>query len=473
MRRFRPGLRVRAFAAALAVSAAAMAAYALAPAQQFPHEEHEGLFPVCTGCHQGVETGDSSAYYPAASTCLGCHDGERQERVEYEPPRPGGPSLVAFSHTAHDRETDRELDCTTCHVQPGAPAMAVEHAVVQTCLDCHPHDAPDHLVSADCGTCHRPFASSGLPPVAALALPRPATHDVAAFLAESHGELAAAEPGRCAVCHTRERCAACHVDAAAQPVIAALPQLEGAALPVSAARYPVPPSHLEPHWLELHGGSAAAAPADCATCHTRQDCASCHRERVPPAVGQLADVRRVVAPGVGELRRAPAGHARPEFATEHGVAASADIERCAACHVRLDCESCHQAVTSPEYHPPNFADRHAAAAYARSLDCSSCHSTERFCRDCHRERGTVASGRLSGGFHDAQPLWLLRHGQAARQGLESCATCHVQRDCMQCHSQTGSFRISPHGPDFDPERAQGKNARVCFACHLGDPLGST
>ncbi|HEX6589857.1 MAG TPA: cytochrome c3 family protein, partial [Longimicrobiales bacterium] len=80
-------------------------------------------------------------------------------------------------------------------------------------------------------------------------------------------------------------------------------------------------------------------------------------------------------------------------------------------------------------------------------------------------------GRLGSGFHDAQPLWLLRHGQAARQTLESCTTCHEQRDCMQCHSQTGSFQINPHGPDFDAERARDRNSRICFACHVADPIG--
>jgi hypothetical protein len=79
-------------------------------------------------------------------------------------------------------------------------------------------------------------------------------------------------------------------------------------------------------------------------------------------------------------------------------------------------------------------------------------------------------GRLGRGFHDAEPLWLLRHGQAARQGLESCASCHEQSQCMQCHSALGAFKVSPHGPDFDPRRAQKRNAAICLVCHLTDPL---
>jgi hypothetical protein len=79
-------------------------------------------------------------------------------------------------------------------------------------------------------------------------------------------------------------------------------------------------------------------------------------------------------------------------------------------------------------------------------------------------------GRLGTGFHDAEPLWLLRHGQAARQGLESCASCHEQNQCMQCHSTLGAFKVSPHGPDFDARRAQKRNAAICLACHITDPL---
>jgi hypothetical protein len=123
-----------------------------------------------------------------------------------------------------------------------------------------------------------------------------------------------------------------------------------------------------------------------------------------------------------------------------------------------------------DYHPSNFLERHASASYNRNLECANCHDASRFCRACHEQRGMGTSGRLQAGFHDAQPLWLLNHGKPARQGLETCASCHKQTDCMQCHSSIGSFRISPHGPGFDARRVQARNQRLCFACHLSDPL---
>jgi len=72
-------------------------------------------------------------------------------------------------------------------------------------------------------------------------------------------------------------------------------------------------------------------------------------------------------------------------------------------------------------------------------------------------------------FHNAQPLWLLQHGRAARQDLNACATCHQQTYCMQCHSDLGA-RINPHGPGFDAARMASKNPRLCLMCHFINPL---
>jgi hypothetical protein len=234
-------------------------------------------------------------------------------------------------------------------------------------------------------------------------------------------------------------------------------------------------------------------------------------------VAGLGSRRDVGAPGVGVTRRPPASHASPSFETQHGSLAASDPRACTTCHTRPQCESCHgtgieiaasvaatghptpppralvaaQAARNDEdepvrqepptsrsglrpeagFHPPDFMLRHASMAYGRRMECSNCHDARAFCADCHREAGMSAFGRLGPGFHDAEPLWLLRHGQGARQALESCASCHRQSDCLQCHSQLGAFRVSPHGPDFDARRAQKRNAAACQLCHLGNPLG--
>ena len=79
------------------------------------------------------------------------------------------------------------------------------------------------------------------------------------------------------------------------------------------------------------------------------------------------------------------------------------------------------------------------------------------------------SSQRSATYHNARPQWLLQHGRAARQDLATCATCHQQTYCMQCHSQLGS-RISPHGPGFDAARMSAKNSQTCLVCHFKNPL---
>jgi hypothetical protein len=511
----------------------------------FPHREHAGLFPLCIGCHAGIPEGNEAEYYPDPASCLSCHDGERVAPVVWTgPARPI--TNLRFEHVAHGAHLAAEgqvLDCSECHTQPGADRMAVERGVPQRCFGCHTHQAMDHFVDAECATCHLPLAQTRLPLARMIDFPVPVTHEHAAFLAELHGELAAAEPATCATCHTRDQCASCHVDVPGVPVLAQIPAApQGMTVPAQRAEYPLPASHREPGWLERHG--TAAVTGSCSTCHTRESCTSCH-EVTPPraptrAVLGLPSRREVAAPGVLTVRRAPESHASPFFATQHGAVAAGRPASCATCHnpARF-CQACHEpfaaAANGPEpggavrlasregagfagalrtpaaaaaaaagsapaararvdtipipptaaaaarsrstavrgpvaFHPANYLLRHAPEAYNRRLDCSNCHDARVFCRDCHEQAGFGAVGRLNRGFHDAQPLWLLRHGQAARQTLESCTACHAQRDCMQCHSTIGAFRVNPHGPGFDAAAAQRRNARVCFACHLADPV---
>ena len=123
------------------------------------------------------------------------------------------------------------------------------------------------------------------------------------------------------------------------------------------------------------------------------------------------------------------------------------------------------AQASGGYHPTGFLASHPAQAYGRASSCSDCHNTQSFCQDCHRQAGVVSSGRLQGGFHDAKQAFTLNHGQAARQSLESCVSCHAERDCLACHSSTRGRGFSPHGPGFDGDRLKRKNPGLCVACH--------
>lgn len=159
----------------------------------------------------------------------------------------------------------------------------------------------------------------------------------------------------------------------------------------------------------------------------------------------------------------------PGFQRAHGGAAASRQLDCAGCHERRFCSDCHDGEGRRRFHIPNFVTRHAAESYGRPTECSTCHNPEGFCKDCHQSLGLRAQGRLNTAYHNAQPLWLLQHGEAARQQLESCTACHTQRDCMQCHSTLGR-RVNPHGRSFDAKRMHDRNPIVCRYCHTGDPL---
>jgi hypothetical protein len=457
-----------------ALVAAAVWALSLGGVQvePFPHEAHQGLFPLCTGCHEGVPLGNEADYYPEPGSCAGCHDGVREVRVAWQGPSERV-SNVVFEHRAHDTALasagDPAQECASCHIPTGGERMAVAESVqLGTCWSCHAHPASEHQVDADCSSCHLPLGQTAFDLVRIAAIPAPSNHGAAEFLGFDHGRLVREDATKCATCHTQERCVACHVDTSIAEIAAFPPAPPDMELPAATAHYDEPASHTEGEWILTHG--AQASRATCATCHTSNDCASCHVEPLPDVVATLPARAAAVAPGVRMVASAPASHGSQFFMEAHPTLAAAGEASCSTCHAESFCASCHDAPQRGGYHPPDFLSRHTAAAFGRDAECSTCHSTQVFCRDCHLQVGLVSTGRLGPGYHDDGPVWLLRHGQAARQNLESCAGCHRQVDCTQCHGVLGAFKVSPHTTSFDAARAWAQSPRTCLACHAGDPL---
>ncbi len=450
----------------------------------FGHDAHDGLFPLCTGCHIGAETGDLSALYPDPESCLSCHDGTTEELVEWDGPSVLETNLV-FDHGDHLRlveaEGDTALTCAQCHGDPAPAVLADPRVVASECLSCHedPADDTGHYVGADCSTCHVPAAASTLGTERISGLPTPPDHTVDAsetFLTAVHGEGAQERVDeRCSTCHVQDQCADCHVNAARVVEIRSLPPAPaGRGFASLEARYPTPADHATARFAWEHIGIAEPEGANCATCHTAETCRTCHLEPVPEPVAALAGRDTVTAPGAEVDARAPESHESHFFMERHGTVAATSEGSCATCHrAESFCASCHerQAEGGASYHSTNYLLGHAAEAANAVTECSNCHDPVAFCRSCHTDAGLGSAGRLGPGYHDAEPLWLLRHPQAARQQLETCASCHTQRDCLQCHSQLGAFQISPHGPDFDARLAYERNPVVCRACHIGDPFG--
>jgi len=369
----------------------------------FDHARHARVFPSCLSCHAGaVRAG--APLWPTAAGCAACHDGTVQPAVTWTPPQPQRVSNLRFEHVRH------------------VAVSAARGAAATTCATCHtavgqPRMAVRATVVERCMDCHSPRTA----------------------------HLAVADAA----------CATCHVP------LARAQGLSRAAV----ARFPSPPSHRLPLFGgREHGRLATAADASCATCHARNFCAQCHAGATPPrAVTALALDARSLAIAVN---RVPASH-RDNFADRHAAEAAASGATCSACHVRADCLACHRPApgAGSGYHAPGFLVRHPAAAYGRQTNCADCHNVTAFCATCHVRAGITSRGPLRGGYHDAKQFFLVGHGNAARQGLETCVTCHAERDCASCHAAGGGRNFNPHGRDFDAARLKRKNPEVCTACH--------
>ena len=476
----------------------------------FPHNRHAKVFPTCVGCHEGVRTDDTLTFYPPAASCADCHDGKDSlKTVEWSRPA-HRPTNLAFSHVEHAREADSSgttLACSGCHAAPGTDEwMVVTRAEPDRCLSCHTHKASEHLADDNlCETCHVPLAQARDIPAARVARFRePPSHSRPDW-ASDHKPVQEAAGAQCATCHARETCARCHpnVSSLRQALLLAPDPRVAQVVAGKPPKYPTPASHARPAFHVEHGKAATPDAKSCANCHTRSSCTSCHTgPGAAKAIAQLPKAGKGIAPGVVLRRRAdwssdgPSAAARvprsggrdlaardqaardtsardvqvhpPAFAREHGAQAAGAQLGCAGCHAQRFCSDCHQGEGRRRFHAPNFVAKHAAESYGRERDCSSCHNPEVFCRDCHQGSGLAAKGRLDVAFHSAQPQWLLQHGRAARQGLQSCTSCHRQLDCMQCHSKQG-WGVSPHGPDFDAGRMSKRAKSSCALCHPTDP----
>jgi hypothetical protein len=441
---------------------------------RFDHGEHAALFPTCLGCHAGVSDSTASLW-PKKSDCSTCHDGTIEKTVEWAPPAAPPPTNFRFTHARHSdavtlAHPDSTLQCRACHAYQGTDRMRVRLAVVENCLACH-GIVTAHLSAPDtaCATCHVPLVqATRLTREDVGDFPAPPSHREPGFAAREHGKLARAGTpiaASCATCHARDFCIQCHVNAPEVPAIQALAR-DTRSLAV-AAELEAPSSHGDPAFLRRHGDQARTDAARCATCHTQESCLACH-------VASPANVHAIPAAapergrGAQLERKRPASHGS-DYSETHAEAAAARQQSCTTCHLRNECLTCHRpdaAAAPPGYHPAGFLSTHPASAYSRATSCADCHNQAQFCADCHLNSGLGSTDGLRGtGYHDAQRGFLLNHGQAARQSLESCVSCHSERDCLTCHSASGGRRFNPHGPGFDPETLRRKNPSMCTACH--------
>lgn len=372
----------------------------------FPHPKHEKLFPICEGCHEGIASGVAETSFPPATTCAQCHDGVRKTA--------GGTVLKPVRWTARRSPVSNLRFRHREHFAHTDSVVATDSTRAITCRSCHALERPAGRMSV--GEARQPL---------------------------------------CASCHVAARehqsadspCGTCHVPVAQ----AGLP-----AARIAAIRRPV--WHDTPSFATDHAKSSVRSTGSCEFCHARESCEGCH--------SSLARAGASTPQRVAKVRRV-----HPvDVATRHGSLAASGKLSCTTCHSQQTCASCHAGQDSRAFHATNFVERHAVDAFAASANCQSCHSVSRFCRDCHTKTGAAADSRMNAAFHNADASWVLSHGQAARRGMEGCASCHRQSDCVRCHSASGGWGVKPHGPGFPATRLSARKAGSCRWCHTG-PAG--
>ena len=445
----------------------------------FPHQKHAGVFPVCEGCHAGIVNGLADEVFPRNEDCQRCHDGVREKQVEWRTPT-HRKSILRFSHQEHRSDVARAGDsvtCLTCHAASDPPRrMIVAGPDPNLCVGCHAHRREAHITpTAPCRTCHLAIADAPWLSAERISrFPKPAWHNAEDFAA-SHGKVSGTQSASCAVCHARETCEQCHANADRLTLITGLSRDSRIASLVSghSARYDPPSSHRNTNWRDEHGAQARQSSASCANCHTQPSCEKCH------AGGSGTSRAAIVTlPGAGVkagLGVSPARITLPlhstDFQSRHGSIAATGGMNCAQCHAETVCAGCHAAQESRKFHANNFVERHAADVFTNAADCQTCHNTQRFCLDCHRRSGIAAGAQMNASFHNGQATWILSHGQAARTGMESCASCHRQNDCVRCHSATGGWGVNPHRAGFQAKAIGARNSASCRWCHLGSLPG--
>jgi hypothetical protein len=219
------------------------------------------------------------------------------------------------------------------------------------------------------------------------------------------------------------------------------------------------PAHRELACTRCHESSMAAgrkaseprlAPreAACAPCHeaaverTSGDdpnrCALCHR-------GFDAAQRPALAPARSEPARLHFSHAR---------------------HARANvpCGTCHGG--GGALHMPSMSDCMSCHAGARHLACNGCHLAQPsgVLRTRFPEGKLVPRSEFRGLSHDAD--FGVRHRWLAADDAATCASCHTEKDCTDCHEGDRRPR-SLHPNDYLALHAQDaeRNAPRCTSCH--------
>lgn len=385
-------------------------------------------------------------------------------------PRDRGPSFAIYPpesiplRFSHQKHLGRGMACTDCHDRARTSTRAADRLVPSgaACDRCHGSDHGGARVQnrtgrADgaCSFCHTGHRRDGeVDVVPRVVLP-------AANLIFNHA-VHAARGIDCARCHGA-------VEKAELATRDHLPRMQGC---------------LECHRGAGAGGSEASATVTGAVSTPSQTasdaCSTCH----------LSEAGRLKT-------RFPSGYLMPprwlrnaehgaDWIERHRRVAGEDSRFCSNCHAEKECAGCHDGRVRPRsVHPNDYLSLHPIAARQDGASCTSCHHQQSFCLGCHQRVGVAQSGPLEnfvtrGRFHPPRAVWTdgprsrRHHAWEAQRNLNTCTSCHSERDCATCHATRrvgGDVRsgggVNPHPPGFRNRcgRPLRQNPRACFFCH--------
>lgn len=162
---------------------------------------------------------------------------------------------------------------------------------------------------------------------------------------------------------------------------------------------------------------------------------------------------------------------------------------CLGCHehqAQYDsgrCEVCHQDLTkfqlkpvSDFTHQGDFLKSHRLEARAAGASCANCHD-DTFCAECHAKTpalrvDVLRTERVDRAFIHRNDF-LGRHAIEASANESTCQTCHGINFCTSCHAKSAltpsGTGLDPHPAGFGQGNAHGPAARrdivSCAACH--------
>lgn len=232
----------------------------------------------------------------------------------------------------------------------------------------------------------------------------------------------------------------------------------------------------------------------CLGCHKdeKQDCAFCHTKPDKPMAlaVRVRDLKMNHAEHIERVKEdcTVCHKTLPNPLRTEGMAPT--MESCFTCHNHKEeyeagkCDGCHKDLTKYKLQPVgdfshrgDWTENHKLEARSAGATCATCHE-QTFCSECHAK--TVAAKpeflmpeRVEKNFIHRNDF-VSRHMVEARADEASCQRCHGMNFCQSCHAKNNlnpqsDSTLDPHPAGFGDGLAHGPAARrdivSCAACH--------